>query len=215
MNLSLFRNWSAALLLCATAPLCGANIVLNGGFEDVNIGVTLFVPRSSGSTSITNWTVEAPSLGQGVDQISTRTGCALCAHEGEQAIDMAGTPGRGSIYQDLTTIVGQSYLLSFWVSSNGGPYTGEMSVEFGSSALGAVDSPVFGIWAQRSFLVTAVSTTTRLKFIGNRDGDFGVILDEVSVDEASGAVPEPATWGFMLAAGLLAAVRATRSRHAA
>lgn len=198
-------KWSSVLLLCISAPLCSANIVLNGGFEDPNIGVTAFVHHAHGSTGITNWIVEAPSPTLGVDLISTRTGCTGCAHTGEQSIDMAGTPGRGSIYQDLTTIVGQSYLLSFWVSSNVGPFTGGMDVEFGSTSLGSVNSPSFGTWTQISFNVVATSTSTRLKFIGNLDGTRGVFLDDVEVDAAVGAVPEPATWTFVLAAGVLGA----------
>lgn len=204
------RSWVRAFVCAAavtvTTGVARANFVQNGGFEAPNIGNVAFMHVPLGSTFITGWTVEAPTTTQGVDIITTRTGSMGAAHTGEQAIDMAGTPGRGSIFQDVATMPGLQYLLTFWVSSNGGPFNDGMSVEWNGVSQGLVDSPAFGTWEERSIMVTADATVTRLKFVGLIDGNQGVFLDDVCLTE----VPEPASL-LLVAGGLLALRRGRRA----
>lgn len=192
-------------------PLCvlggvsisSANIVTNGGFEQPQIA-TSFIFLTNGSTAMNGWTVQANS-GQGVDHINaTNLGNANWAHSGTQAVDMAGSPGPGSIYQDLTTVNGQSYNVSFWLSSNGGPFTNSLSVEWGGANVGTFSSPGFGSWTQFTIGgLVATSSTTRLQFNGLFQGNQGALLDDVSV------VPEPMT---LLALAPLAALARRRRR---
>ena len=97
--------WAAAMV-CAMTSLFSpvhANIVQNGDFEVPDIGLSLFLPVFPGETTINDWGVQAPSGSQGVDIVSTRTGMPQFAHNGQQAIDLSGSPGRGAIFQDLPT----------------------------------------------------------------------------------------------------------------
>src|SRR4051794_31535443 len=209
MNLPSFtrRAMAGCALFILTSACASANIVLNGDFELTDIGNTLFVPVYVGDSTITNWVVEAPVPGNGVDIVSISTGTLQLANTGFQSIDMAGTPGRASIYQDLSTTVGAFYTLSFFASSNGGPYVNGLTVQWGGSNVATVNTPGFGTFSQFTYQVQATSATTRLEFVGNVDGLQGPLLDTVSVDaSAAGAAPEPATLGLAGGAMLLAAL---------
>lgn len=194
----------ALSLLALSGPSFAVNIVLNGDFETPDIGLTLFVPLFNGSTFLTDWTVEAPSPGQGIDIISNRTGaCPGCANTGEQAIDMAGTPGRGSIFQDLTTTPSTTYDLSFFASSNGGAKINGLSIEWGGVVIDTITTPALNTWLLFSYdNLPATSNTTRLKFIGNLDGFEGSFLDTINVEAVVTAIPEPASI-VLLFSGLL------------
>ena len=162
-----------------------------------------FVPLSDGSTFIVGWEVDA-APGTGIDLLSaTNLGNPIWAQDGTHSLDMVGTPGPGSIFQDLTTTPGASYLLSFYVSSNGPAKTNGLTVGWGN-LFGTTSTPALGTWQQIILPVVATGTTTRLRFIGNLvpgQGNLqGSLLDNVSVDPVvANPVPEPATlaiWGL-------------------
>ncbi len=192
---------TVSLLLSSGLSLNATNIVLNGDFETTNIGVNLFQPLAAGSLLLTNWTITAPVSTQGIDIISTRTGNLALANTGFQAIDMAGTPGRASIFQDLTTVIGQLYRITFAGSSNGGPITGGVTVLWGASSVSTINTPAIGTWNSYSFDVVASAVTTRLTFQGNIDGTNGSFLDSVQVNDV--VVPEP-NLGFLAGSALMA-----------
>jgi hypothetical protein len=179
--------WIALPILCA-APLAAANLVVNGDFESPNIGNQLFETHNIGDPVLAPWVIDGPAPGTGIDIISTRTGCAACANTGQQAIDMSGSPGPGFLYQDLATAPGAAYTLTFWVSSNGGPFVGGLTIAWNGSNIDTITSPPQGIWLPFSYSVTATGSTTRLEFFSNVAGNAGPFLDTVSVDSA---VPEP------------------------
>jgi choice-of-anchor C domain-containing protein len=182
------RSSWALLFLCA-APLAAANLVVNGDFETPNIGNVLFVTINQGDPTLTGWTVDAPSPGEGIDLISNRTGCAACANTGQQAVDMSGSPGPGFIYQDMATTPGASYLLTFWLSSNGGPFLNGLTVAWNGTNIDTVTSPPQGTWLPFQYNVTATGASTRLEFFSNVPGNSGPFLDTVSVVSTA---PEPA-----------------------
>jgi choice-of-anchor C domain-containing protein len=187
-----------ALLILGTAPLAASTILNNGDFEDPNIGnVNYYLTLNAGSTFLTGWTVDAPSPGAGIDIVSNRApGCNSCVNTGQQAVDLSGTPGPGAIYQDLPTFGGATYLLSFWVSSNIGPWPDGMTIAWGGSNIDTISTPAQGTWQNRQYTLTASGDTTRLEFISNVSGNAGPFLDTVSVDLVSG--PEPGSAVLML-----------------
>jgi hypothetical protein len=176
-----------SLTLCVTVMLAGQvaraqNLVVNGDFEQPVIsGPYDHVP--SGSTFITGWQVTAPLSFQGVDVVSTRTGILGWVHTGFQAVDMAGTPGPGSILQDLATGPARTYSLTFFTSSNGGAKDDSLTINWDGDALATISTTAANTWVEHTFTVTASGTTTRLEFIGNLGGVFGALLDTVSVED--------------------------------
>jgi hypothetical protein len=88
-----------------------------------------------------------------------------------------------SLSQTLPTTPGQSYILSFWLTSV--PYKGSTTPnEFlvnwnGTTLLNETNLGVFG-WTNYQFAVSATSTSTTLQF-GDRDDPSAFGLDDVSV----------------------------------
>ena len=133
-----------AIATAAIATSANADIVNNGSFEQPNISgspFSFFLPVYAGETTIVGWSVEAPSAAQGVDIVSTVTGITQLAYSGQQAIDMSGSPGRGSIYQDLFTTAGQSYQLQCATSTNNGPSLNSLSVSWAGTLIDTLSPP--------------------------------------------------------------------------
>ncbi len=161
------RLLTSAALLTGLTSLSFGNLVANGGFEAPVITVP-YAFYASGSTALTGWTVGG-AAGQGVDQVNaTNAGNAAWAHSGVQSVDMTGSPGPGSIRQDLTTTANELYDISFWLTSNGGPFNNSLEVYFDGGLLGTVSSPSFGTWTQHSFsnvVATGALTDPRLEWV--------------------------------------------------
>jgi hypothetical protein len=102
----------------------------------------------------------------------------------------AGDPSAGSLSQDVSTTVGQRYLVSFWLTrvadSFGQTTPNSFAARWNGSTLYAqTNLAAFG-WTNLQFVVPATSGTTTLEFeFGNVPAAFG--LDDVSV----GTVPAP------------------------
>jgi len=108
-----------------------------------------------------------------------------------------------TISQTLTTVVGQSYDISYWIF---GDHPNLLQVTFGGSTLFSGTAPASSTYVQYSFVSTATSTSTVLAFSGQRTVAGVELLDDVSVT----AAPEPATW--LLAFAALSGLAAMR-RH--
>ncbi|HRK20300.1 MAG TPA: DUF642 domain-containing protein [Fimbriimonadaceae bacterium] len=198
----------AALSLGAFAS---ANIVLNGDFEapetlDASGSGYIIVPTND-STSIGGWTSGGRLGDNSVDIVSSIGLPSYPANTGTQMIDVAGSPGPGSLYQNLVTVAAQSYTLSFAASSNGNPNT--MEIYWDGALLDTVVTPVQGTWQTFTYNVVASGTSTQLMFGSDlsNTSNFGPLLDTVSVVEI---VPEPATGAVLLMAGVSALVRRRR-----
>jgi hypothetical protein len=189
----------ALMAAAALANAANANIVVNGSFEDPAI-TSGFVAYYQGSTGITGWTVTAPSAGQGVDIVSAiGFGNPNWAFDGAQSVELAGTPGRAGVEQALLTTPGQAYTLSFALSSQtGGSVVDGVSVFWDGALVATLTSPGFGTWETFSFNLTGgAGSTSMLAFVGNTDGFFGTLVDDVSV-----VVPAPSAAALMGLAGL-------------
>ena len=127
--------------------------------------------------------------------------------------------GAGSwIYQDIPTIVGATYTVSFWYRDNSAANSPvELQAFFGSAPLTSggpgtcTGSCIFdtqtavGVWTQVTRQVVATSSTMRLEFVGRND-PAGVWVDDVSVTGPSApptAVPTLSSWGILLLAAAL------------
>ncbi|HYF66323.1 MAG TPA: DUF642 domain-containing protein [Herpetosiphonaceae bacterium] len=174
----------------ACVPPTG-NIVQNGGFEAPALATyrTYTAP-----TTFSGWTVSAGSV-----DLET----IWLDFEGSQSLDLAGV-SPGTIYQDLCTMPGIQYKLSFALAGNPNelPTTKVMDVWWND---GKVASPTFSTvgrtttsmgWTQYEFTVQATGSLTRLLF---RDAYVGMTrsgpaLDAVSVQALPGqmtATPLP------------------------
>ena len=136
------------------------------------------------------------------------------AHSGLHAAALAttqtdGTSSTGSISQSLSTIVGQTYQVSFWFMTDiaGGTF----AVSWNGTQMLFVPSGVASGYSLFQFLATAHGTSSTLQFDATTPpvdpGADTWYVDDVSVVAANATpVPEPLTL-LVLGAGLLGVLR--------
>lgn len=211
-----------AAALAAAAPAAAAtNLVVNGDFESAPASNGGFIQYSGGST-FPGWTVTGNDVIV-IDESYSEQGLVFNAQGGSQtAIDLTGAGNTGptdGIVQTIATAAAQQYRLTFYVGNasptggNAGSYTQPstlaLSIDGGplSFYTNATNTP-FGInYKKFSFVFTAAGATT-LAFSNGTVGDNMLGLDSVSVT----AVPEPATWGLMIAGFGMVGFAARRRR---
>jgi hypothetical protein len=183
---------------CAVIPATASNIVTNPGFESGLTGWTASPDWGSGNFAVHSGSLEA----------YTQCGGAVCISVPDSIL-----------FQDLTTVIGEEYDLSFWFRFQGhGPPFGpnELQTYAGGTLVSDLvnESNNHGVYQQEFTTFTATSTTTRLQFDGRNDPSF-LILDDVCVDARGGAcvqasaVPEPAP-GLLLAVAFAIALLARK-----
>ena len=187
---------------CATAMFVAtparAVIVTNGSFGSGTIG------------SFTGWTESGWQIyGPGLATVAPPPDAPLPS--GTTYYATTGCQNYCILSQNLTTVPGQTYTLSFWynsgsVDANSPPkYPTDLQVFWGAPAVfdkyGATtpdpSNPGSPGWAFYSVIIPGAdtsSTSTELSFYGEAFGFLGV--DYVSV--SAGAVPEPSTWVMMI-----------------
>jgi hypothetical protein len=166
-------SWGLALVITITlgafAPSALAQIVSNGGFE-----IPLVAPGSATYTagqSFGGWTVDLGSVSLDGE----------CPFSGLQSARLSGT-----VHQDLNTIVGAQYTLSY-------ARTCEFGCDSGCDAVGHGVFVSWGAetvldfwtdgWARHSYIFVATDVTTRLSFRDYRDRS--ISLDDISVVPAT------------------------------
>ena len=174
--------------------MCNANaatnLIPNGSFEAQVLptgGATYFYQGS-----ITGWNTYSSWRGIGLFNNAYQP-----VADGLNALQFE-VPG-DYISQSFATVAGQSYDLSYMLSSyqdGGSPYHSGLRVTVGNQDVFAADNPT-NVFQQRTLSFTALSSTTTLKFlsVGNYNQDYAQ-LDKVSV---TSAVPEPETYAMLLA----------------
>ncbi|MBE7420576.1 MAG: DUF642 domain-containing protein [Ideonella sp.] len=175
--------------------------VLSESFEAPASGnYTVVRAGQAFSTSSSTWAVEAGSI----DIVNTRVRTEAAAFDGIQGIDLAGSPGAGVISTRLATQPGQQYRLTFHYARNNG--IGATPARARVEMIGAaplLQSEVqhdsrrlpFNAYQRYSALFQADGTSATLRFSSLNDGNFGVVLDAVSVV----AVPSGMSAGAPLA----------------
>lgn len=187
----------------STATVTGPNLVKNGSFEDYGVtaaqGYKDFYtsgPNRNTTAAQTGWTIASNGLEIRNNNVGT-------ASDGVAFAEL-DVNRNSSIYQDIATVVGQTYLLTFDYSNRTGSSlsTNGLNWTFGAATAAApalaVNNTGNNVWSTFSVLVKATSTLTRLTFAASGTSDsLGTSLDKVSV--ATAAVPEPATTALFLA----------------
>jgi hypothetical protein len=184
-----------ALFLSLLVGSCSAaNIVSNGDFE----------------AAATDWS-GSMSIGVfGYEHSGTQSAVTGCV--GHSCVD---TLGVGAYFgQALSTVAGQSYDLSFWVGENSGP-TSEFSIFWDRALVADVsnfaNNSLPGFIQYSLIGLVANGTSTALEIHGRQD-PAGIYFDDISVDASGQTAPEPATFGLIGVAVLVAGIRRRTSR---
>lgn len=190
---------------------------VNGSFEDgMALEGSFTQVDTDDSTSISGWTV----LSEGVDLIGTY----WQASDGSRSLDLSAMTS-GGVAQMLTGFeVGKHYRITFDLSGNpdGGdnPKRLQMSATGGeavvySYTLVSENSASNMLWQTLTYDFVASGSMQMVQFRSLEYNPYGVALDNVSIS----LVPEPATWGLLMAGfglvGITARRRALRKAHVA
>jgi hypothetical protein len=205
------------LILTSGAQAAG---VTNGSFEDttgfVNQGNdTMSLP--GGSTAMTGWTV----TGDSVAWIGPANPFSVSASDNDYFLDLTDYPigaPFGGVSQAVATANGASYALSFDLGSSSyyGLFpvitvsAGAFTQSFTGTALGTNN------WESQVFNFSATGPLTTITLQGS-SGYAYIGLDNLSLVQTSGGVPEPAAWSLMLVGfcGMGAMLRRRRGMAAA
>jgi hypothetical protein len=205
------RITAALCALFLTAPVGAAVNLINDGSFELNPAEKGGYNHFAGNTSFDggSWHVT------GVDILHVDTAyqaggqppLVFEAQDGRNSLDLTGTGNSGpadGIYQDIATVAGQVYTLSFYVghatstgslgSTYGDPATMRVSIGGGPVQDFVNDDRVTsGIaWKQFTETFTATGDTTRIAFTNGLGNDY-LGLDDVSLTNPA-ATPEPASW---------------------
>lgn len=200
----------AATIAIGASGSAQAVTIVNPSFESGAIGGS-FQTKGAGD-DLPGWVI-----GGSIDHI----GNYWAAQDGNKSIDLNGG-GAGSISQTLSGLVaGTTYLVSFWVSGNPdnsqtpNPKTAVLTLGSAgntvSYTLTAANSTANMLWEERSYSFVATGTTALLELASNQANSYGLAVDNFSIS----AVPEPATWGMMIAGFGAAGMTLRRRRRAA
>lgn len=162
----------------------------NGSFEIRSSGTSSVL--YSGDDSLNGWVVDSGSI--------ERIGSYWKASDGDYSLDVNGN-GAGSISQNLPTVIGTKYNVSFDMSANydNGPVDKVLRV----GATGAdsqdyhYDSSLQGNshedmkWQKNVYTFTATETVTKLTFASQVNGYWGPALDNVVIEEEN--LPTPSS----------------------
>lgn len=121
-------------------------------------------------------------------------------------------PGGGGILQDVATVAGGVYTLSFDLANLSGGANAFGLFWDGSFVFIDFELDAFDYETLTGNLVASGSTTT-LGFIFYNEPSF-FLLDNISLTSARGIVPEPATWAMMIAGFGLVGTALRRRRTA-
>jgi choice-of-anchor C domain-containing protein len=163
------------------------SLIVNGSFEDPG-GIFPYVPYFPGA-GIPGWTIES-----GTVEI---TGPYWQAASGYQSLDINGIfDDIGTIYQDLPTVPGKQYLVRFAYAGNPDgelPVIKSADVSWDGGLLTSLSFDITGHsrdnmgWLYTRHVVSATTTSSRLRFQSTSPTFCGLTLDDISVT----AVPEP------------------------
>src|SRR3989344_4158619 len=191
MRMQLFVLGVALAVILFAGVQTAFAVGTNGSFE-TGTDPGAFATLVPGDADITDWTVVSGSI----DYIGTY----WVASDGGRSIDMNGTDA-GSISQDLPTVLGATYDVSFDLSGNpaGGPALKELAVSangdlaqnYSYDTAANANTPGDMKWASSTYSFVATTTSTTLTFTSLIAGAFGPALDNVLITETLPTPPPP------------------------
>lgn len=173
---------AVALLSFGTTVFAGiypngatGNLVMNGGFE---------------TGDFTDWMQFGDTSFNGVCMAGT---CPLgeTPFDGTYSAFFGPVGDTGGIYQNITTVPGDLYTISFYLALPDVGTPNSFEVQFGTSNFVLTNFPGSFQWTQFVITDMATSTSTRLTFTFRNDPNYW-FLDDVSVTTAA-TTPEPGT----------------------
>ena len=189
-----FKSLILGLTLLSLPATTRAELIENGSFENpaISVGVTL--------TTLPGWFVSA-----NVDILPNNYWRAF---DGNQSLDLSGDSATGTYIQQMfPTVIGQSYLLSFYYGNNADDAwaLGRASV-FGDTTLLSQDLYHSGSTSQNmnytlfqgEFVADASTTTLRFTHLDTPTYGRGLALDAITVTP----VPEPGTVALLSVFGI-------------
>jgi len=199
------RTTFAFIALAASASAA----LINGSFESP-AGLPLELVDSTNDEGAFGWTVVSGSVETVANNLN---GSDLVAEDGVRYLDLDGFSG-GHISQSMATVIGQTYLLTFVYSNN--PFPGstipagadvQLSDAQGVIGVNAIFHDTAAIaggadWTPYSQMFVAREASTSVDFISFGGGASlgGILLDAVSLDVSPIVIPEPSTFGLVMAA---------------
>jgi hypothetical protein len=228
------------MALIPAGPALAANLLVNGGFEDVPTQPFYYEPLAAAghiqhypapavtAQYVPGWVLGDPSVS---DLYRAPVGYSLVpagAAEGSQFLSLNWSPLGGVT---LKNSISQSFVLG--AGATGFNFSTFMAVEsgFDGSTLQAqildadqnvvAQSALFThlggnrTWSEKTWSAALApgTYTLRLNGIGNGNA-WDVLIDDVRLEQVTGlasAVPEPATWAFMVVGFMSAGVAVRRS----
>ena len=209
LKMKINSKWASVIFLTVIFSTgTQANLIQNGGFEDISGSNAI---GNYGSTSTWQIYSSIPDWDASRNMEIWTNNFIVPAYEGFNILELNGHPGTGngafSIFQSFATVVGQEYELSF-AGRKRQDSTEEFSVSVGT-LVGTnlenlaldydIDSHEFGTWTEFNYIFQATDILSTLRFtsLDRIDDTTGNLLDDVSIV----SVPEPSIIA-LLAAGL-------------
>jgi hypothetical protein len=153
----------------------GSNLVNNGSFE---------------TGDFTGWTVSGDTSFIGVCDVSNCPG--FSPQDGNFAGYFGPVGDTATISQTIATTPGDEYSLSFYLANPVGGTPNYFNVTFGNSSFSFTNFGVAFGWQQFTLTTLATSDQTQLSFTFRNDPAYW-FLDNVTVEQSGGTVPEPST----------------------
>lgn len=180
-NKLLHISLAVALFACCSVGFAYAdsNLVANGSFE---------------TGDFTSWTVTGDTTFTGVCDVSTCPG-GFAPQSGNFAAYFGPVGDTASISQTIATTPGDSYSLSFYLANPVGGTPNLFSVTFGDSTFSFQNFGASFGWQQFTLTTLASSDQTPLIFTFRNDPAYW-FLDNVTVQQSGGTVPEPGTFAL-------------------